>query len=251
MILLILAAQAAAPAPTTAEPSRFAQCAALAADAPDRAIEQANQWQMLGGGAEARQCIGLAYAAQERWIPAATAFEQAARQAEISQQTSPAALWVQAGNARLAGGEAQAARAAFNAALARGELTGAPLGEAHLDRARATVALGELAGARGDIDKALALVPEDPLAWLLSATLARRQNDLARAQQDIDEAARRSPDDASVALEAGNIAILAGAPAAARAAWQGAILNQPGSAAAVTAAAQLKQLDAESATPEG
>lgn len=257
MILLVLAAQAAAsatspPTPPPAEaPSRFALCAQLAAEAPDRAIEQAGQWRMMGGGAEARQCLGLAYTTQQRWAPAATAFEQAAREAEISNLTSPAPLWVQAGNARLAGGDAQAARAAFNAALARGELTGGTLGEAYLDRARAAVALNDPAAARTDIDKALALVPEDPLAWLLSATLARRQSDLARAQKDIDQAIARSPDDASVALEAGNIAILSGAPDAARAAWKGAIANQPGSAAATAAAAQLKELDAQPPTPEG
>lgn len=245
MILsLILAAQAAAATPPTSRPSDYADCAELAASDPIRAVDIASRWRLAGGGTLARQCLGLAYAAQERWAPAAVAFEQAAREAETERNPAAATLWVQAGNARLAGGEAQEARAAFNAALASNILEGEALGEAHLDRARAAVALDDLATARTDLDRAVALVPADPLAWLLSATLARRQNDLERAAADIAEAAKRSPDDAAVALEAGNIAMLSGAPDAARVAWQGAVQNQPDSPAGKAAAEALAALDA-------
>ena len=91
---------------------------------------------------------------------------------------------------------------------------------------------------------ALKLVPADPLAWLLSATLARRTGDLARAQADIGEAMKRAPDDAAVALEAGNIAILSGAEAAARTAWAAAIKASPDSPAGKAAADALKRLGA-------
>lgn len=242
--LMMLAAQAAAAPPET-RPDDYKSCAALAEADPARAIDVANRWRIAGGGTLARQCLGLAYAAQERWAPAATAFEQAARDAETERDPAAATLWVQAGNARLAAGEAQPARAAFNAALASGALEGEALGEAHLDRARAAVALDDFPAARADLDRATALVPADPLAWLLSATLARKQGDLARAAADIAEAAKRSPDDAQVALEAGNIAILSGAHDAARVAWQGAVANQPDSPAGKAAAAALAGLDPE------
>lgn len=242
------AAQDQAP---SGEEARFETCAMLVASDPEKAVDQANAWRIAGGGVPARQCLAMAYAQQGRWTPAAVAFEQAARDSEMAQDGRAARLWVQAGNARLAAGEAQAARSAFGTALASGTLEGPLKGEAHLDRARACVALGDLAAARTDLDAALALVPEDPLAWLLSATLARRTNDLERAQKDIAEATKRSPDDASVALEAGNIAIRVGSPDAARVAWQGAIANQPGSDAAKAAADALKQLDENAEAPAG
>ncbi|MFM9977739.1 MAG: hypothetical protein ACKVOP_06805, partial [Sphingomonadaceae bacterium] len=186
--LLLLATEPATIAPQQA---RFEACAALAEADPPRALDEAAAWRIAGGGVLARQCAGLAYVAQKRWAPAATAFEQAARDAESRQDTRATVLWVQAGNAALAGGDAAAARRFLNAALARGALTGEQLGEAHLDRGRANAALGDLKAARADLDLALKHVPADPLGWLLSATLARRMNDLPRAQTDIAEALTR------------------------------------------------------------
>ena len=93
-----------------------------------------------------------------------------------------------------------------------------------------------------DLDLATKHVPADPLGWLLSATLARKMNDLPRAQRDIEEAAKRSPDDASVALEAGTIAVLSGRDDAARTAWEAAIALAPGSASAKSAAESLARL---------
>lgn len=241
-ILLMLAAQTAAPAGAEA---RFDTCVALIAEDPDKAIASADQWRIAGGGVPARHCLALAYAAQQRFAPAAVAFEQAARDAEMARDARAANLWVQSGNARLAAKQPEQARGAFDAALAHGTLEGEQLGEAHLDRARARVALGDNPGARADLNAALKLVAADPLAWLLSATLARRTDDLARAQTDIAEAAKLSPDDPSIALEAGNIAILSGAPEAAKVAWQEAVRNRPDSDAGKAAAAALAALEAD------
>src|SRR3546814_20809309 len=80
----------------------------------------------------------------------------------------------------------------------------------YLDRARALVAMDKLAEARPDIDKALSEVPKAQLAWLLSATLARRMDNLPVAQEHIAHAVSLSPDDASVALADGTIAVLSG-----------------------------------------
>src|SRR3546814_2681746 len=79
-------------------------------------------------------------------------------------------------------------------------------GELYSDRARALGELGQPDAARADLDRALELVPGDPMGWLLSATLARRQNDIARAALHIAEAEKRAPGDPNIALEAGNIA---------------------------------------------
>jgi tetratricopeptide (TPR) repeat protein len=239
MILALLAAAAAAQSP---EEARFADCVALTETSPAKALEAAGAWQVSGGGVLARQCAGLAYAAQKRWLPAAAIFEQAARDAEKQRDGRASLLWVQAGNAALAGGNPAKARDLLDAGLAGGALSGADAGEAHLDRARASFALKNNKAARADLDAATKLVPDDPLGWLLSATLARIEGDLARAQADIGEAAKRSPDDASVALEAGNIAILSGSENAARTAWEAAVKTSPDGPAGKAAAQSLSQL---------
>lgn len=234
---LLLIAQDAAPA----EPPRFAECMDLATGDPAAGQANAIKWRGEGGGALARQCLGVAYANQQRWDSAAAAFEEAAHEAELNNSGKVADYWVQSGNAWLAAGNPVRARAAFDAALATASLTGLALGEAHLDRARALVAAGDAEGARNDIDKALASAPRDPLAWLLSATLARRQGDLKRAAADISEALRRSPDDVSVQMEAGNVAAASGNEADARAAWGRVIELSPGSPAAANARKALDQ----------
>lgn len=233
---------AAAAAPVSPEQSRFDACATLADTDPVRALDEASTWRVAGGGLLARQCEGLAYVTQKRWLPAATAFEAAAREAEVKADGRAATLWVQAGNAALAGNDPAKALPYFDGALARGTLQGDQLGEAHLDRARARAALGDVKGARTDLDLATKYVPADPLGWLLSATLARKMNDLPRAQRDIEEAARRSPDDASVALEAGNIAILSGRNDAARTAWEAAVKLAPESPSGKAATESLGRL---------
>ncbi len=225
-----------------AEPTRFEACALLADSDPVRAIDEASTWRIAGGGVLARQCEGLAYVTQKRWAPAAAAFEAAAREADASADGRAAFLWVQAGNAALAGNDPAKATTYFDGALARGQLTGEALGEVHLDRARARAALGDMKGARADLDLTTKHVPADPLGWLLSATLARKMNDLPRAQADIEQAATRSPDDASVALEAGNIAVLSGRDDAARTAWEAAVKLAPNTPSAKAATESLARL---------
>jgi tetratricopeptide (TPR) repeat protein len=241
---LLLSAQDAPESAPPREPARYAQCMDLATGDPGAGVDNAGRWAGEGGGMLARQCLGVAYANQGRWPAAAGAFQEAARAAELARDARAANYWAQAGNAWLAAGEGAKARAAIDAALATGTLAGLPLGEAHLDRARVLVAGGDLEGARSDLDRALQNAPADPLAWLLSATLARRQGDMPRATREIAEALRRSPDDASVQLEAGNIAAASANEADARTAWTRAIELAPGSPVAAAARDALAQFGA-------
>ncbi|UZK65848.1 tetratricopeptide repeat protein [Sphingomonas sp. M1-B02] len=244
LLLILQAAPAPASPPPGQEPPRFAECMDLATGDPGAGQANASRWSMEGGGMLARQCLGVAYANQRRWDSAAAAFEEAAREGELNRDRRAANYWAQAGNAWLAAGNAAKARAALDAALAAGTLEGLALGEVHLDRARAMVAANDLDAARADLDRATQSAPADPLTWLLSATLARRQNDAALARKHIDEALRRSPDDASVQLEAGNIAAAAADEAGARTAWNRAIELAPGSPTAESARKALAQFGA-------
>jgi tetratricopeptide (TPR) repeat protein len=198
------------PSPTDPAELRYRACTDQVRSDPEAAASTANAWRAESGGVLARQCLGQALAALERWAPAATAFEQAAREAESTNDPRRADFWVQAGNAWVAGGEGQRALAAFDAALLTPNLTDELRGEVHLDRGRAFVALGNAGAARTEIDRALALVPADPMAWYLSAALARRDNNLARATTDVARARLLAPDNADIALLAGTLAGLNG-----------------------------------------
>jgi tetratricopeptide (TPR) repeat protein len=186
------------------------ECLVLARSEPARAIETAGAWWLSGGGVGAHQCQGLAYVALGQWESAANTYSQAAREAETAQDTRRADLWVQAGNAWIAAEQPARALQALDAALATPDLSDELRGEVHVDRARALVAMGNAAGARTDLDRALQLVPADPFGWYLSAALARRAGDLVRARADIARAMQLAPDDPDVALLAGTLAGLAG-----------------------------------------
>jgi tetratricopeptide (TPR) repeat protein len=226
-----------------ADEARFDACMDMATDDPASGIMVANEWLIAGGGYFARHCLGFAYAKDGRWSAAADAFVSAARDAELAHDKRAANLWTQAGNSALASGDATQALTYFDAALAQGMADGLLLGELHLDRARALVVAGRTDEAEIALAEAHRLAPEDPLAWLLSATLARRLGKLDRAQADIDIAARLAPRDPEVALEAGNIAASAGQYDIARRNWTQAIDIRPEGPVARTARGHLTELD--------
>jgi len=247
---------ARAPAPPPAPPSqadhsaRGRKCAALADSQPDAAIEEAKAWASAGGGMAARQCLGIAQASLAQWGAAIATFEGAAKDAQIAESPMAVVLWMQAGNAALAGDEPARARAAFDRALALSGLSDEMKGEVHLDRARANVASNDMPAARADLEQATILVPRDALGWLLRANLARKMNDMPLAFSAIRQASSLSPDDASIAFEAGNIAAAAGNMDDARAAWTRAATAAPDSDAGKAAALALKGGDGEAATPK-
>lgn len=238
--LLLLSVQAAAGPPAPAR-ERWELCVERATGDPSAGLAEAERWRLAGGGFLAQQCRGMAYATAKRWTSAAEAFEAAAREAEVAKDNRTGKYWAQAGNAWLAAGDAAKARAALDAALATGALGGLELGEAHLDRARARVAAGDRQGARQDLDQAVVKAAADPMAWLLSATLARRMGDVPLAQQHIATAVELAGDDSAVQLEAGNIAASARDEAGAKAAWEKAVRLAPGSEPAAAAREALKQ----------
>ena len=135
-----MAAPSPAPAAPQSDDDKFRACLQLVDKDPEAAIAMAGQWRVSGSLIMARQCLGMAYAATQRWASAMTAFEQSAQAAQANQDVRAAGLWVQAGNAALAAKDAIKARGYFDAALILGTLKGPEAGEARLDRARALVA---------------------------------------------------------------------------------------------------------------
>ncbi|NVD26367.1 hypothetical protein HUO14_00450 [Parasphingorhabdus flavimaris] len=235
--------EAAAPVAKTATDIRFEQCLDQAADDPANGLLVANKWQIEGGGYLARNCLGFAYAGQEDWAKAVAEFVQAADGAQAAGDERAAIFWSQAGNAAFAGNDEQAALKYLATALEQDTLDGLLKGEVHLDMARVHVALNQYDEAKRQFALVHQLVPEDPLGWLLSATLARRMGDLAQAKTDIATAARLVTTDPAIALEAGNIAYEAGDLVNAKGSWQQAVKFGPDSPAAKAATRYLAQLE--------
>jgi len=245
-------APAPAPAPEDPATARYRECTGQIRANAEMAVTAANVWHDQGGGASARQCLGLALIALDRWEPAATAFEQAAREAESANDPRRADFWAQAGNAWVAAGDGRKALAALDAALLSPNLTDELRGEVRLDRARARVALDDNQGARTEIDRAAQLVPNDPLTWYLSAALARRVNDLPRAATDIARARQLAPDSPDIVLLAGTIAGLTGNMAEAESLYRQVAQQAPDSDAGRQAAASLatmREVEAPAASP--
>jgi len=244
----------AGPPVPAAVAERYRACVDLVRANPEQATEAASAWRVEGGGIYARQCLGLAYVALERWSPAATVYEQAAADAAQANDPRRADFLVQAGNAWLAAGEPTRAVLALDAALATANLSEALRGEVYLDRARAMVALNNAAAARQDIDRATSLVAADPMAWYLSAELARREGNLARANTDIQRALGLAQDNPDITLLAGTIAGQNGDMVRAEALYRRVADGAPSTDAGRAARASLDTLrevevDAPAATP--
>ncbi len=222
---------------------RLSTCLAAADARAEEGLAQAQKWAGEGGGAYAAQCKGYALGKAGRLAEAAAAFEGGAVATGID-ASAQARLWSQAGNAALAAGDVPRARADLDLALGKPLPRTLSTGEIHLDRARARVAAGDLKGARDDLNEALNMAPADPLAWLLSATLARRMGDLPMARAHIEKAASLARNDADVALEQGVVYALSGdRDQAARAAFQRAQQTAPkGSDVPAKASAYIAQL---------
>ncbi|WP_448584867.1 hypothetical protein [Thermaurantiacus sp.] len=236
----------APPAPAAGDPpfqrELYEACVRATASDPGLAERFATAWIAENrGGIPARHCLGLAQAAQDRHAEAARTLAEAARAGERARHPLVPELWGQAGNAALLAGDAKLAIAHFTSGLAAaGAFAPRRTAALLLDRARAGVEAGDGAQARRDLDRAMALAPEDPHAAMLSAALARRSGDLARAQRDIATASRLAPSDPDVMFEQGNVAAAAGDEATARRVWDMVTKAAPGTEAARLAAERLK-----------
>jgi tetratricopeptide (TPR) repeat protein len=218
-------------------------CAALAAAAPDAALEEAQARFDRAIGLDraiAGHCLGLAYSELGQWPQAADAFGRARDALPAEQASYAVRLGIATAAAELAAGRAEAAL---------GELARTDPGQDRklagaiaVDRSRALVALGRQGEAATALAEARAADPDNDEAWLLSATLSRRTGDLVTAQQQIERAAILRPTGPEIGLEAGVIAALAGRDEAALRSWRSVLESAPGTPTALTAAAYIAQL---------
>ena len=236
---------ASVPKPQSAQ---LQNCLKLAMDNPSDAIDEADGWlaaaKSMSDRAGAKQCKALALSRQENWAEAAALFLAARDDTPATEPGERSRLGALAGNALLLTGNTTAGLDALDHAHgdAHAASDGKLNGVIQIDRARALVALGRTAEASSALEEARYELPDNHQAWLLSATLARREGKLAEAQRQIERAAALMPVDPEIGLEAGVIAVLAGRDQSARLSWQSVLKAAPGSLAAKTAQGYLDQL---------
>lgn len=196
----------------------------------------------------ANHCLGMAATELALWDEARAAFIAARDETPEDETRTRARFAAMAGNAALAGGDAEGALGLLTLAEADARAAGAvPLEAiAATDRARALVKLGRGQEALTALESATSVAPNRIDGWLLKATLLRRLERLGEAQAAIERAAalvERAPAlGPEVALEAGVIALLDGREDAARKSWQSVVALAPDSALAETARDYLAQI---------
>lgn len=221
------------------------RCFARADAEPEAAAREAMERVERSEGIDraiAQHCRGYALGLQGRWNEAAQAF--AAAQMSIPSESAAYRARVAAatGAALLASGDPQTALEQLDAIdTSDPQLTSAVA----LDRARALVALDRLDEAGTALAVARQAGPDDSETWLLSATLARRQDRLEDAQTFVERAAILRPSGPEIGLEAGVIAVLSGREDTALRSWQSVVDTAPGTPAALTAADYIAQLRGE------
>lgn len=239
--LLMLAASPSAKLPSPSEETQYRDCVKQAESDPTAAIINATQWAQKGGSYLATACHGLALANDGRSSLALDKLGEAAEAASAAGDKRAAHFWAEAGNAALAEDLPESALAALDRAKALQQLGPKEQGDVEIDRAFALVALYRSNDASDALANARQLLPDSGTAWLLSATLSRRMNNLPEALEQIRTAANLLPNDAAVALEAGNIASAAGDETTARAQWRQVIAIAPQSSQAAIASARLTE----------
>jgi tetratricopeptide (TPR) repeat protein len=191
-------------------------------------------------------CLGVALSDLGQWDEARGVFTTARDAADVADHASRARLGAMAGNAALASGQPGQALALLAPAATDAKIVADAdlIGSIALDRARALVAVKQPDEAAAALVEARTVQPDNAQAWLLSATLSRRQNKLGEAQVQIEKAASLAPQDPEVGLEAGVIAMLSGNEQAAKLSWNSVVAAAPGSDAANTAKQYLSQIGA-------
>jgi tetratricopeptide (TPR) repeat protein len=235
------------PAPAAQLSDQMTACLTQGRRDADAGLAFARDWLARARAPEERaqpdQCLGLILSDRGDFAGAQAAFADAVTATPPSAPAKVVPLMAMAGNAALAHGDGAVALDWFDRALAMRDFADAPArGAIQADRARAQVSLGHYADAAASLADARRAAPSDAGIWLLSATLARREQDMESAQGYIQTAAELSPRDPAIGVEAGVIAVLSGHDAAARKSWNSVVAVAPTSAEAQTARGYLQQL---------
>jgi tetratricopeptide (TPR) repeat protein len=255
-------------------PSRLEECLALSQESPLRGADFARRWKEVARreeAAEASHCLGFVHVRSQRFGEALASFATA--HSEASSKSGPtgdedaaayrARLAGMAGHAALALGDmqegekwlAQSVEDASRSAAAqrsgspqrsgsKGQPANPLAAQLAVDLAQVQFERGRMDAAADTLAKARLYDPALAHAWLLSATLARREGRIAEAAQLIAKGAELAPSNPQTQLEAGVIAAMQVRDEAAAEHFTRAIQLAPDTPTAAQAQAYLEQLNA-------
>jgi tetratricopeptide (TPR) repeat protein len=217
---------------------RYADCTGLASSAPEKALADAREWEGKGGGAPAGHCEALALIGLGRYREAALSLEKLAG-AELRERKDLAgSLYDQAAQAWVLTNA--------SAAAVRDESAAIELEPQNVDllvgRGVILASDGRYQDAVADFSKAHAIAATRADVLIFRATAYRKLNSFALARADLDSAIQLQPRNAEAYLERGIVRVLSKDAKGAASDWQQVLKLGAGTPAAVTAAANLKQL---------
>ncbi len=193
----------------------YSACMTLARANPAAAHQSALAWRARGGGEAAIHCVAVALLGLGDYAQAAQAMEGLAARTAARRPDLRAGLLAQAANAWLIAGQARAALAAQNKALALRPNDVATV----IDHSIANTSLGRDWEALDDLNRALELDPDRIEALVFRAAAWRRVEGWDLAAQDIERALAMRAANPDALLERGLIRRHRGDKAGARADW--------------------------------
>ena len=219
--------------------ANYQSCLDAIAKHPGHGLEQALAWAEADGGSAARHCLALALAASGDYVAAARGLDVLA--GESAEAPARARLYAQAGQVWLLADRAQAAVAAFDAALVE---TPDDI-ELLIDRARGHAAARDYRAAIADLDRVVARAPDHGEALVFRAAAHRRVDDFEAAAADLERVLATDPANADALVERGAVRLHDNDEAAARADFGAAIMLAPTTPAAALAREFLNELERE------
>jgi len=233
MAAVMMCASAALAAPSA---SQYDACLNRAQTDPSGALLLASAWSKSGGAAPAEHCAAVALVGLRRFTEAGTKLDALGQSPATGDAGMRTAIYDQAGNAWLLGGQPDRAINSFTAALAIDPLDADLLA----DRARANALKRNWAKAESDLTAALLVNPDRADLYVLRGSARHGMGRRAEARVDFEHALKLQPNNADALVERGTAKLEDGDVAGARADWQRAMTIAPGTAAAESARQHLE-----------
>ena len=241
---ILLAAPALAGVPAMGDipneqAKEYADCMTLARRVPAQALESAHAWAGKGGGTPAGHCAAVALIGLGRYQEAATSMEKLAGSEVNKRKDLAAGLYGQAAQAWVLANDS--ARAIKDQTAAIELAPGDP--DLLIDRGLALASIAKYWEAIDDFNQAHDIAGDRADILVFRAAAYRKLRSLDLARDDIEQAIKLQPRNPDAYLERSIIRQLGNDMAGAKEDWQRTVSFGPGTPAAETAAANLKQLE--------
>lgn len=239
--LMAMALGFLSPAPSAAS---YAACIQTAEANGAAGLEAAKTLEQEGDPIAAQHCRGLAYSTLGEHGRAGAIFSQVSRSLPAHEGSARAEILSMAGHSYTLAQDFNAARTAFDEALAL--VPNLPRLTPYLlvDRAQLALMMNDCVGVEADAGRALEFLPELADAALLRATCRRLEGNLSGARTDLSLVLALQPRNPNAILESAILQLALDDVVGARAGFNQVVAVAPETAAAQFARSELAKLDA-------